>query len=165
MKLKQHDPKVGTQPKFEHSFPLDFVLVIDTRENDNLFKRPPKGLVIVRDTLSAGDYSIKGFETNIAVERKNLSDLYGSLGKNRDRFKNELDLLRYYERKWLMIEGLEDEVLCYQEYSQLHPNSVRGALASIEIRYGIPVVYCDGRKQMERKILDLFVKYYNVKRE
>ena len=164
MRLKDHNTRVGTQPTFEYDFPDGFVLTVDTREQDVLFKRPPKGLVLVRDTLDVADYSIRGWESSIAVERKNLTDLYGSLGKNRERFKRELEILQFYDRRWIMVEASEYEVLCWQEYSQVHPNSIRQSLVSIEIRYGIPIYFFQYRKDMERKLLDLFVKYYRVKR-
>jgi ERCC4-type nuclease len=165
LKIKLNDPKINTQPKFEHSFPDGFVLVIDTRENDALFKRPLKGLVVVRDTLSTGDYSVRGFERSMAIERKNLADLYGSLGNGRERFKKELERLKNYERKWIFVESTHQEALSYQEYSQMHPNSVRHSIVSIEIRLGIPFYFQPDRRQMERHLLDLFVKYYKVKRE
>ena len=165
MKIKLNDPKIGTQPKFEHSFPDGFVLVIDTRENDALFKRPLKGLVTVRNTLATGDYSIRGFENGIAVERKNLSDLLSSLGGNRDRFKRELEKLKEYERKWIFVEATHQEALSYQEYSLMHPNAVRQSIVSIEIRLGIPFYFQPDRRQMERHLIDLFVNYYKVNRE
>jgi len=164
LKLKSHDSRVGTQPTFEYDFPDGFVLTVDTREQDQLFKRPLKGLVTVRDTLTVGDYSVRGFEACIGVERKSIADLYGSLGKGRERFKRELEILQFYDRRWLFVEGTEQETLQWQEYSQMHPNSIRQALVSIEIRYGIPIYFFQYRKDMERKLLDLFVKYYKVKR-
>ena len=164
MKLRSLDSRVGTQPTFEYDFPDGFCLICDTRENDVLFKRPPKGLVLVRDTLDVSDYSIRGFESCIGVERKSLSDLYGSLGKNRERFKRELEILQFYDRRWLFVEASEHEALQWQEYSLMHPNSIRHSLVSIEIRYGIPIYFFQYRKDMERKLLDLFIKYYKVKR-
>jgi len=165
MKIKVWNSDVERKPiKFEFVFPADFILVIDTREQDMLFKHPRKGLVIVRDTLQYGDYSIRGFESQIAIERKNLSDLYGSIGKGRERFKAELEELAKYERKWLLIEATEDQVLSWQEFSTLHPNVARGFLVSLEIRYGIGVCYQPDRHKAERWILDRFIRYYNHKR-
>jgi ERCC4-type nuclease len=151
--------------EFKFEFPEDFILVIDTREQDMLFKHPRKGLTIVRDTLKYGDYSIRGFQDLLAVERKNLSDLFGSIGKGRERFKAELEGLSKYERKWLLIEATEDDVLSWQEFSLLHPNVARGFLTSLEIRYGIGVYYQPDRRKAERWILDRFIRYFNLKRK
>uniref|UniRef100_A0A6H1Z9A2 Putative nuclease n=1 Tax=viral metagenome TaxID=1070528 RepID=A0A6H1Z9A2_9ZZZZ len=165
MRIKlPNESKIGTIPKFEFSFPNGFILIIDTRENDNLFKRPPKGLTVVRDTLDAGDYSVRGFERSIVVERKSLPDFLGSIGHDRERFKKELDKLRDYERKWVFLEAAHEECLSYNQYSQMHPNAVRQTIASIEIRYGVPFYFQASRHSMERYLLDLFTKFYRVKR-
>jgi len=140
------------------------VLVVDTREQDALFKRPLKGLVVVRDTLPTGDYSVRGFESAVAVERKSLPDFLGSIGAGRERFKAELERLASFERKWVMVEATHEECLCFNEFSQMHPNAVRHTIASIEIRYGIPFYFQPNRHDMERHILDLFTKFYKVKR-
>ena len=138
--------------KFEwDSFPADFVVIIDTREQDQLFKRPPKGLMVVRDKLDAGDYSIRGFESSIAIERKHLSDLHQSLGRERERFKRELDKLRLYDCKWLAVESTESDCLSFQQFGGMHPNAIRQSLASIECRYGIAV---HGAQRSKRRWTD-----------
>ena len=164
MRIKPWKHNSGTSPKFEHQFPEGFVLVIDTREQDQLFKRPLKGLTVVRDTLDAGDYSVRGFERMVAVERKSIGDFLGSIGNGRERFKKELEKLAGYERKWIAVEATHDECLQFNEHSQMHPNAVRQTIASIEIRYGIPFYFQSSRHVMERHILDLFTKFYKVKR-
>lgn len=150
---------------FEHSFPKDFILVVDTREQDALFKRPVKGLVMVRDTIPVGDYSVRGFETEVVVERKSINDLYGSMFSDWDRESKKLLKIAEYRRKWLLIEGREDEVLSFQQFSTVHPNSMRGRLVSIQVRLGIPIYYAATRKDGERFVLDILTKYYRVKRE
>ena len=44
----------------------------------------------VRGTLKSGDYSLLGYETRVAVERKSLADLYSTLGQGRERFEREI---------------------------------------------------------------------------
>lgn len=157
--------KAGTVIPITYDIPNDFCLKIDTRERSPLFLiKPIKGLTIVRDTLSYGDYSIKGFESSIAVERKSLPDLYSSIGQGRDRFKRELDILKEYEWKAIVIEGSESEIFRFQDFSQMHPNSVRQTLVSIEVRLGIPIWF-GTRDNLERWILDRLIKFYRIKRE
>jgi DNA excision repair protein ERCC-4 len=163
LKIRSVNEKVGTQPKFEVEFPRDFILVVDTREQDALFKVPMKGLVIVRDTIPSGDYSIRGFEDCIAIERKSVNDLYGSVFTESESSK--LIRISLLDRKWLLIEGTQDEVLSWQYFSTIHPNSMRGKLVSIEVRLGIPVHYEPDRHKAERWIVDRLVKFYKTKRE
>ena len=53
--------------------PRDIVAIIDTREQAPLDLSP---LRTEKGTLTTGDYSIKGLESEIAIERKSLPDLH-----------------------------------------------------------------------------------------
>lgn len=162
------NPKAGQIPEFKYDpFPKDFTVVVDTREQDPLFlsKRPLKGLLIIRDKLSVGDYSIRGFEEQIAISRKTIVDLYSSLFSNWERELTQLQRLSTYEWKCLVIEGSESDVLKWQYYSKVHPNSMKGRICSIEIRLGIHFHYEPDRKKLERWVLDRLLKFYRMKRE
>ena len=68
-------------------------ILIDTREqNDYSFSVP-----VVRRKLEAGDYSVEGLETRVAVERKSLSDFVSTVIHARKRFHAELRKLADYE--------------------------------------------------------------------
>lgn len=152
--------------KQEYIIPEGFCLVIDSREQDGLFRKPPKGLLMVRDTLPSGDYSIRGFENIIAVERKGLNDFYGSIGNGRDRFKRELERLKSYDWAGLMIEAEEHTVLSASSmYTAMHPNAIRQTIVSIELRYRIGVYYAKTRADAERWTLDRLMYFYNLKRK
>lgn len=152
--------------KQDYTIPEGFILIIDTREQDNLFRKPPKGLLIVRDTLQSGDYSIKGFEQDVAIERKSLNDFYGSIGKGRSRFKAELERLRKYDWKAILIEGTEDQVLSVGSiYTQLTHAQVRQSIVSFEVKYKLAIYYAKSRQDSERWILDRLIKWFNYKRE
>lgn len=98
-----------------------FTIVIDTREQHpysftNFYTNSAEGrrpLLIrtSRETLRTGDYSILGMEDLIAVERKSLSDLYGTLGTGRERFEREL--ARFAKLRWgaVVIEAGWDRIL------------------------------------------------------
>lgn len=118
------------------------VVVIDTREQTPLcFER----LASQRGTLDAGDYSIVGLEHLVALERKNLGDLLGCCGYGRDRFKRELQRLRAYRYRLLLVEadaktletGIESSTLRPWR-SKLQPSHVLGALAAWIAQYDLP---------------------------
>lgn len=60
---------------------------------------------VQRGTLRSGDYSLLGFETKVAVERKSLSDLYSTIAQGRDRFERELARLADYQFAAVVIES------------------------------------------------------------
>jgi uncharacterized protein (DUF433 family) len=60
--------------------PEQLIAVIDTREQGPLNLSP---LRTVRRTLLTGDYSVRGLESVVAVERKSLADLVACTGLQR----------------------------------------------------------------------------------
>ena len=145
------------------NIPKDFVLVIDTREQKPLFTRPQKGLLIVRDTLKDGDYSVRGFEDQVCVERKGVSDFYGYIGKERTRTVKKLERMRGMFWAMLLIDAKETEIMSRQSYSKLTPEHARGFLTSLNVRYGISHQYIQG-ESADRFILDRLVKAYRILR-
>jgi ERCC4-type nuclease len=108
-------------------------IIIDTRE-----QRPWRfAHAAERATLPTGDYSVRGFETRIVIERKSLGDLIGSLTAERGRFMRELTRLRQVEWRLLLIEADAWELFAAQWRSRVRPASVIGALSAIAAD-GIP---------------------------
>ena len=80
--------------------PSPFVVVVDTRENEPfgfLGIDGPRGRVFDVAThvhkLDSGDYSIRGHEDAISVERKTKADIYRTIGRDRERFEREIERL------------------------------------------------------------------------
>lgn len=164
--------KSGRSAHFVIEIPSEFILVVDTNEQVPLFishgsitKQDYSGeLISTRQSLWLGDYSIKGFETQVTVEWKTISDLYSSLFSDQKREWSKLSEISRYAHKWLVIGGLESDVLRFQDFSKVSPNSMRGRLADIEIRLRIPIYYAQNRLEAERFILYRLVKYFRLKR-
>ena len=104
-------PSIRLNPgpvEYKPLIPSGLVLVVDTREQTPY---APGGVPSLRRKLDYADYSVKGFERQVSVERKSLDDFYLSIGKNRDRFKRMLERMQETEFRGLVIEAYEDEVL------------------------------------------------------
>ncbi len=108
---------------------------IDQREIRSTVARALEklGVEIVLKTLEVGDYVLSD---RVGIERKTAEDFLSTLMDGRDLFGQISDLVRTFERPLLIIEG---EGL----YSarQIHPNAIRGVLASIAIDFGVPVIF------------------------
>jgi len=117
------------------------VLVIDNREQTLLvFTR----LLAVRGTLYSGDYGIQGLEDSFAVERKSIEDLVSCcMGENRNRFSHELQRLRGFRFKRLVIIGSRGLIETQRYRSRISPAAVLGSLAAWEICFDLPVVFCE----------------------
>jgi DNA excision repair protein ERCC-4 len=125
-------------------------ILVDTREQEPLVFQH---LESVRGTLITGDYSVVGMTELIAIERKTVQDLVGCcVGDNRDRFQRELHRLRGYRFKRLLIVGSRGEIEMQRYVSRISPKSVLGSLNAWEVRFDLPVVFCQTPEIASRQI-------------
>jgi ERCC4-type nuclease len=166
MKLK---PTLSESELKPFKIPEGFVLVQDTREQKPLFDQPLDGLTLVTDTLPFGDYSLRGFEDKFCVERKQISDFFTYIGKERDRTRRKMKEFRNITSSGgfvgLVIEALESDLLGGYVLSRISPETARQALVSFEVRCGVHVYYSRSRDDIRRWTLDRAIKFYKVQRE
>jgi len=164
MKHFNHDIREPLLKPFK--IPSGMILIQDSREQAPLFVDKPKGLVIKVKALKFGDYSLQGFEDRICFERKQMSDLYSYVGKERDRTVKKLIQLRELDFAALIVEAsYEDLEIPYSYSSRITPEMIRQFLVSVNIRYGIHLFCSRDRRALERYLLDRAIKYYRVQRE
>src|SRR3954463_8477101 len=82
--------------------PESVIALIDTREKKPFDLSP---LRMEAASLATGDYSVKGLEDYIAVERKSLADLVLCVGRERDRFERACQRMMAYPVKAIVIEA------------------------------------------------------------
>lgn len=137
----------------------DIILIQDSREQNGygpLFKSP-----FVIQGLDTGDYSVLGLEDRIAIERKSLPDLLGSLTKGRKRFEKELQRARAYHRFFIIVEASQGTLLDgdFQDISQVNPRSIWETIAAFSVRYGVPFIPCQNRRIGAALTESLLTKY------
>lgn len=93
-------------------------------------------LTIEHGTLNAGDYSIKGMEDLVAIERKSKEDLFATLSRGRERFIRELSKLNDMDFAAVMVEAeWSDCMRNPPEHSRLAPVSLNGMIVAWQVRY------------------------------
>ena len=117
------------------------VIIVDSREQTPLSF--PEGVEVERGGLYTGDYTAKGLERHLSIERKSIADLVGSLTSGRERFERELHRLRGYHFKRLLVIGSREEIVAGNYRSKASPRSILGSLDAFEVRYDVPVVFAD----------------------
>ena len=120
-------------------------IVIDSRE-----QRPwrfPADVEPMPGSLDTGDYSLAGLEHLAAIERKSLADFCGCCGRERDRFQRELQRLKAYKCRAVIIEATMGDVAAHRYRSKIAPASVLGSAAAWQTRYGTPFVWAENREQ------------------
>lgn len=112
-------------------------ILIDQREQAAL--RFSANVTVETVLLPVGDYSLRGASDVVAIERKRLGELATCCGKDRPRFIEQLERLRSYPVRGLVIEGDMAGVLSGAHGSQINPLSILGTLIKAACEWGIPV--------------------------
>ncbi|MFA5129271.1 MAG: ERCC4 domain-containing protein [Patescibacteria group bacterium] len=105
----------------------NLVAIIDTREQAPL-DLGKYGLVVERRTLAWGDYSIRGLERIVTIERKSIDDFTACCGNERSRFEREILALRGYPVKAIVCEFKFSDILAHNYRSKITPESVIGSI-------------------------------------
>ena len=130
------------------------VIVADTREQaPYMFKS--NTVTTIHNVLPVGDYSVAGYEYDVAVERKSLNDFIHSITHARDRFFREIEKMAKFESACVVVEASIDDILGRKYRSEVHPKAVLGTVMSIIVDYAVPVFFCGGRTTAK-----LFVELY-----
>jgi len=125
----------------------------------------PKPIIEVKH-LKTGDYSIKGMEDQITIERKSLIDLFGSLGNGRDREERKFKRMSKMKFAAFIIEADLNTILRNPPvYSDMKPKSVYRTLISWSIKYNVHVWACPNRAFAEKTTYLLLKKFWEVNYE
>jgi DNA excision repair protein ERCC-4 len=129
----------------EATAPTPYTVIIDTREQKSYtFARPLRvarlrkhfAVVSTRGTLPTGDYSLVGHESRIAIERKSLADLFGTLGAGRARFTRELIRMSAIPHAAIVVEAEWSQIFSSPpRHSQLSPRTIFMSVVSWQIQF------------------------------
>lgn len=126
--------------------PAGITAVIDNREQLPFELSP---LQMEPGTLAAGDYSVKGLEAFVALERKSLSDLVSCCGNERHRFERELQRLLGYPARAVVVEASWADLERGEWRSAISPQSVFSSVTGW-IALGVPFVLAGDRELAQR---------------
>lgn len=133
-------------------------VAIDTREQLPWDFGP---LPTVRAKLDAGDYSLEGHESRIAIERKSKEDAWGCVAQGRERFERCLQRLADVGRPVIIIEA---DLRDFQEpppyVKRVTGATAVGSYLSWMTRWRIPVVWAHNREWAQRVALRILMAYW-----
>ncbi len=130
---------------------------VDPREREMGKLLESQGLEVTLKNLEVGDYVVSD---RLAIERKTDDDFVASIiDPDRNLFRQISDLARTYDRPVLILEGRN----LYSR--QMSPASIRGALASIAVDYGVPIIPTEDQEETAAVIALLAVREQKEGRE
>lgn len=144
-------------------------VIVDTREQAafHFLNIAPWSIVPLQHmALMTGDYSLSGFEDQMTIERKSISDFLGSIIGGRDRFEREFERMSEMRFAAVVVEGELSTVLEHsRSKTRINTDSILGTLDSWRIRYGVHWVFCMGRRHAEIQTLKLLYQFWRIDRE
>ncbi len=161
-------------------------IIIDTREQQP-WSFGLHGFDVVHAKLDEGDYStleIKDLEHRmdkkiLCIERKRSSgELAGNLGKNWNRFCDEMERMSDYQYKYVILEFSLDTLLAFPEGSGIPKknwfrknkkgktvknvvmsgNYMNTKLQSLETMYGVEVIFTNGTDEAIQEAVNIINK-------
>ncbi|MFB6208084.1 MAG: DEAD/DEAH box helicase [Candidatus Nanohaloarchaea archaeon] len=121
------------------------VIIADDRENSVAKKLSRMNVEVRKKRLDVADFLVS---ERTAVERKAAEDFVDSILDS--RLFSQLQELQQFDRPVLMIEGKD-----LYSHRDVHPNAIRGALASIALDLKIPVLWTENEKDTAETLKSL----------
>jgi len=130
---------------------------------------------VLKQKLSTGDYTLRGYESRLCIERKKtVSELAQNITTK--RFHNELERMKQFEWAFLILEFSVSDILNYPSSKDV-PKHIRKklrvkgpfilkCLAQMQTKYGVFVLPCDNTFAAQHVALDIMKnvwRYHNDK--
>lgn len=155
----------------------EYTIIRDTREKDKhgWFWEPEDKIagkcrvIGTEETgLKSGDYSIKGLEDKVVIERKEgFGELHGNMSptENKERFINEMERIKDIPHKFILVESCINRdilTLSIPQYRSGPPSRrVLEWLIELQMKYGVHVMFVgDAGKSAARLIFEKVARLY-----
>ena len=148
----------------------EYTIIIDSREKNDLWTKSTKNQKIIKRKLDTGDYSIEvdgvDWSDRISIERKNGIDAISTISSGHKRFKKEIARALELDYFAIIIECSHTAML-EKSFEGAHYSKMKGyvansILSTISVKYGVHLIYTNGRIETKHIIKDLFNSYYKI---
>jgi len=124
--------------------PAPITVIADTREQ-RVWSFDPTRFVVERGTLQTGDYTVRGLESRLRIERKGLGDFVQTVISDWIRFRKELYRLAFFDVALIVVEADLSDVFAKRYESDATPESVIGRANGIFLDHGVQVAWWGSR--------------------
>ena len=135
----------------------DFLVIKDTREQDGyFFSKYGSCAGMIERKLDTGDYAIQGQEDKVCIERKGcIEELAINLGQKKHAFLNEIERMKEFPHKFLVLEFSLQDLVDFPENSRI-PESKKAyvkitgkymlkCLMEFQLHDGVHVLFCGNK--------------------
>ena len=161
-----------------------YTVIKDSREQEGYTFTPFSGRYhtctgMVVKKLDTGDYSLEGLEDKICIERKaSVSELAINLGKDKKRFMAEVERMKEFPHKFLVLEFSLTDLMNFPEGSDIPEKKwssivitnkyLLKMLIEFQMYDDIHVIFCDSKakaKLIVSSILKRVNEQYTIGRK
>ena len=135
----------------------NYTVIKDTREKQGYFFKPYDrcdGMVV--ETMKTGDYTIKGCEDILCIERKaSTAEISMNLGRKKKPFLNEMERMKNFRFSFLVCEFDMEDIINFPENSGIpeelqHEVKLTGrymlrALLEFQVWYDTKILFCGNK--------------------
>lgn len=136
-------------------------ILVDQREQAPLRFR---NVASEKCLLTCGDYSLRGLSAEIAIERKSLPDIVACCGKERERFVEQIERMRSYRFRCLVVEARYTEISIGAYRSRIEPLSVIGTLVKVAQDLSVPVWFAEDASGAAELVERMLVREHKIAR-
>lgn len=150
--------KHGLRSRFNYEIPEEIPytpiaqIIVDSREQKPFHFEEH---TLIESKLEYGDYSLHP-NNKLAVERKSLSDLYGTLSGGRERFEREIQKAKKLEGYIVVVveSTLNNMMYQKQKFGKASGEFIAHNMRKLLRQYdNLQFVFCDGREEAKNKTL------------
>jgi ERCC4-type nuclease len=132
-------------------------IIVDTREQNPIWE----GDESIIQKLDEGDYTIETLLNKAHIERKSGQDLYGSIIQGHERFRKEIERADSKGIKLSVFVECSKKDFVGKKFNggwrlKTKPAVLAKIVSTIQEKYGIEFVWCDGREDFKEKALAWF---------
>lgn len=124
-------------------------ILCDTREQTPWTFECEPTFEVVKKKLDTGDYTIEGLEHRVTIERKSIDDWIGTVLRDRQRFYRELDRMRSFDFRCVIVEAGIREIIGGNYRSSASPMSILGFVAEVSVAQSVPVYLAGSRPEAQ----------------
>lgn len=150
--------KAGLYSKFDYQIPEEITftpiaqIIVDSREQKPFHFEEH---TLIESKLEYGDYSLHP-NNKLAVERKSLSDLYGTLSGGKERFEREIEKAKKLEGYIVVVVESTINNMMYQKqkFGKASGDFIAHNMRQLLRKYdNLQFVFCDSREDAKNKTL------------
>tara|TARA_B100000519_G_scaffold89212_1_gene77335 strand:+ start:2307 stop:2789 length:483 start_codon:yes stop_codon:yes gene_type:complete len=147
---------------------MKYIVLRDTREKTGWdFKTHDKCRAVVDWGLKTGDYTVRGLEKHLVVERKaSTGELAMNLGKKRSAFEAEIKRMDNFRWKYILCEFSIDDLMNFPEnsgipkkqlqYVRMNGKFMWKKLCEYQEQHGVQIVFCDNKINAQERAMFIF---------